>query len=123
MMGQSLTCALPPKRNATLGSGAPMTPVYGQQPQGLKRLLPRVINSLLTTFYPKLTPWELLNQVLHFFWRGVSDAVCIFNRGSDIQILKSEMHQEKALLLFVICCHCCSISGGNGNPSNYAYAN
>ncbi len=32
MMGQSLTCTLPPKRNATLGSGAPMNPVYGQQP-------------------------------------------------------------------------------------------
>ena len=52
---------------------------------------------------PKLGPLELLN----------------------IQILKSEMHQEKTLWLFVICCHCCSISGGDCDPiiSYYAYAN
>ncbi len=65
----------PSKRNSTLGSGAPTTPVQGQRSQWVKRSLARV--PLLTTFCPygvvdpKLGSWEHLDQVLRFFWRGV----------------------------------------------------
>ena len=85
---------LPSKRNATLVLGASLTPIWGQRPHGVKRLRTGVVSPILshksrllcnwplklplfTTFCPywvvdpKLGSWELFNQVLRFFWRGV----------------------------------------------------
>ncbi len=78
---------LPSKRNTTLGSRAPLTPIWGQRPHGGKKLLTGVVSPILshrsgklplfTTFCPhvvidpKLGSAGLMNQVLRFFWRGV----------------------------------------------------
>ncbi len=88
----TLAHTLPSKRNATLVSGASMTPIWGQRPHMDKKLLKGAVSSisslceaygsklgklpLLMTFWPpgvidpKLGSFGLLNQVLPFLLEG-----------------------------------------------------
>ncbi len=48
---QLLLYTLPSKRNATLGPGAPMTPIWGQRPHRGKKLLKGVVSSISSHRY------------------------------------------------------------------------
>ncbi len=67
---------LPSKRKATLGPGAPMTPIFWVN-DPIVLMVHQDLLLLLMTFWPlgiadpKLGPWGLLKQVSHFSWRGV----------------------------------------------------
>ncbi len=45
-MVEAYTCTLPSKRNLTLGSGAPLTPIWGQRSQRGKKLLKGGVSSI-----------------------------------------------------------------------------
>ncbi len=93
---------LPFKRNATLGLGAFLTPIWGKAPHVVKKLLTGVVSPILshklsklpvlTTFChyevvdPKLGSFELLNQAMCFFWIGVK--LCIYTPECKIYICR-----------------------------------